>query len=111
MMVGELTLQGLGAAGRQIETGNDVNGLVCVAFGSLLTSPFSWTYHWVWAVLALLVVVQSRRYVAAGPAARALNDTRHNPGSPTSVNTFAPGGWRGWGTPDMGVSPRAFCRA
>jgi alpha-1,2-mannosyltransferase len=58
-------VMGLGAAKRQIETGNDVNGLVCIAFASLLASPISWTHHWVWAVPALLVLVQSRRRVAA----------------------------------------------
>lgn len=64
LSLGALTL-GLVAAQRQIDAGNDVNGLVCVAFGSLLASPVSWTHHWVWAVLALLVMVQSRRYVVA----------------------------------------------
>ena len=56
---------GLVAAKRQIDSGNDVAGLVCIAFASLLASPISWTHHWVWAVIALLVLVQSRRRVAA----------------------------------------------
>jgi alpha-1,2-mannosyltransferase len=56
---------GLVAAKRQIDSGNDVAGLVCVAFASLLASPVSWTHHWVWAVLALLVLVQGRHRVAA----------------------------------------------
>src|SRR5665647_696792 len=56
---------GLVAAKRQIDSGNDVNGLVCIAFASLLASPVSWTHHWVWAVLALLVLVQDRRWVAS----------------------------------------------
>jgi alpha-1,2-mannosyltransferase len=57
---------GLVAAKRQIDSGNDVNALVCVAFASLLASPVSWTHHWVWAIPALLVLVQSRRWVASG---------------------------------------------
>jgi alpha-1,2-mannosyltransferase len=65
LSVGAMTL-GLVAAKRQIDSGNDVNGLVCIAFGSLLASPVSWTHHWVWAVLALLVLVQDRRWVASG---------------------------------------------
>jgi alpha-1,2-mannosyltransferase len=56
---------GLVAAKRQIDTGNDVNGLVCIAFASLLASPISWTHHWVWAVPALLVLVNCRRRVAS----------------------------------------------
>jgi alpha-1,2-mannosyltransferase len=64
MSLGVLAL-GVVAAKRQIEAGNDVNGLVCIGFASLLASPVSWTHHWVWGVLALLVLVQSRRYVAA----------------------------------------------
>jgi alpha-1,2-mannosyltransferase len=56
---------GLVAAKRQIETGNDVNGLVCIAFASLLASPISWTHHWVWAVPALLVLAAGRHRVAA----------------------------------------------
>jgi alpha-1,2-mannosyltransferase len=58
-------LLGLIAAQRQIESGNDVAGLVCIAFASLLASPISWTHHWIWAVLALMVLVQARRRVAA----------------------------------------------
>jgi len=64
MSLGVLTL-GVVAAKRQIDAGNDVNGLVCIGFASLLASPVSWTHHWVWAVLALLVLVQSRSHVAA----------------------------------------------
>jgi len=64
MSVGAMAL-GLVAAKRQIDAGNDVNGLVCIAFASLLASPVSWTHHWVWAVVALLVLVQSRRRLAA----------------------------------------------
>jgi len=56
---------GLLAAKRQIESGNDVGGLVCIAFASLLASPVSWTHHWVWVVIALLVLVQGRRLGAA----------------------------------------------
>lgn len=56
---------GLVAAKRQIDAGKDVNGLVCIGFASLLASPISWTHHWVWGVLALLVLVQDRRRVAA----------------------------------------------
>jgi alpha-1,2-mannosyltransferase len=56
---------GLVAAKRQIDTGNEVAGLVCIAFASLLASPISWTHHWVWAVIALLVLAQGRHRVAA----------------------------------------------
>jgi len=64
LSVGAMTL-GLVAARRQIGAGNDVKGLVCIGFASLLASPVSWTHHWVWAVLALMVLVQDRRRVAA----------------------------------------------
>jgi alpha-1,2-mannosyltransferase len=64
LSVGVMAL-GLVAARRQIASGNDVAGLVCIAFASLLASPISWTHHWVWAVLALLVLVQGRRRVGA----------------------------------------------
>jgi alpha-1,2-mannosyltransferase len=64
MSVAVLTL-GLVAAKREIDSGNEVNGLVCIGLASLLASPISWTHHWVWAVLALLVLVQSRYRVAA----------------------------------------------
>jgi alpha-1,2-mannosyltransferase len=53
MSVGVMTL-GLVADKRQIDAGNDVNGLVCVAFAPMLASRISWTHHWVWAVLAML---------------------------------------------------------
>lgn len=56
---------GLVAAKRQVDLGNDVGGLVCIGFASLLASPISWTHHWVWAVLALLVLVQGRHRVAS----------------------------------------------
>ena len=64
LFVGAMAL-GLVAAKRLIDVGNDVAGLVCIAFASLLASPISWTHHWVWAVLALLVLVQGRRHVAS----------------------------------------------
>jgi len=64
LSLGAMTL-GLVAAKRQIGAGNDVNGLVCIGFASLLASPVSWTHHWVWAVLALMVLVQDRRRAAA----------------------------------------------
>jgi alpha-1,2-mannosyltransferase len=57
---------GVAAAKRQIGSGNDVNALVCIGFGSLLASPISWTHHWVWAAVALLVLVQGRYRAAAG---------------------------------------------
>lgn len=53
------------AARRQIDSGNEVGGLVCIAFGSLLASPISWTHHWIWAVIALLVLVQGQRRIAS----------------------------------------------
>jgi alpha-1,2-mannosyltransferase len=56
---------GLVAAKRQIDDGNEVAGLVCIAFASLLASPISWTHHWVWAVIGLLVLVQGRHRVVA----------------------------------------------
>jgi alpha-1,2-mannosyltransferase len=64
LSLGALML-GVVAARRQINSGNDVNGLVCIGFASLLASPVSWTHHWVWAVLALLVLVRDRRWVAS----------------------------------------------
>jgi alpha-1,2-mannosyltransferase len=64
MSVGVMAL-GVVAAKRQVDSGNDVNGLVCIGFASLLASPIAWTHHWVWAVLAAMVLVQARRWVAA----------------------------------------------
>jgi alpha-1,2-mannosyltransferase len=68
MSAGALAL-GLVAARREIGSGNEVNALVCIGIASLLASPISWTHHWVWAVLALLVLVQARYRVAAGALA------------------------------------------
>jgi len=65
LSVGVMVL-GLIAARRQIDSGNDVAGLVCIAFASLLASPISWTHHWIWTVIALLVLVQDRRRIVAG---------------------------------------------
>jgi len=56
---------GVVAARRQIDSGHDLNGLVCIAFAALLASPISWTHHWIWAVVAMLVLVQARHHVAA----------------------------------------------
>ena len=57
------------AAQRRIDAGNEVNGLVCIAFASLLASPISWAHHWVWAVLALLVPVKD--FAASPPLSSA----------------------------------------
>ncbi|NMM22799.1 MAG: DUF2029 domain-containing protein [Phycicoccus sp.] len=65
LSVGVMML-GLIAAKRQIDSGNEVAGLVCIAFASLLASPISWTHHWVWAVIALLVLVRGHHRVVAG---------------------------------------------
>ncbi len=65
LSVGVMAL-GLIAARRQIDLGHDVAGMVCIAFASLLASPISWTHHWIWAVVALLVLVQDQRRVVAG---------------------------------------------
>ncbi|MDQ1482426.1 MAG: alpha,2-mannosyltransferase, partial [Actinomycetota bacterium] len=56
---------GLFAAKWQIDSGNEVNALVCIGFASLLASPVSWTHHWLWALIALLVLVQHQRRVLA----------------------------------------------
>jgi alpha-1,2-mannosyltransferase len=64
MFAGLMTL-GVVAAKRQIDSGHEVNALVCLAFASLLASPISWTHHWVWGVIALLVLVEGRRRVGA----------------------------------------------
>jgi alpha-1,2-mannosyltransferase len=71
MLLGALAL-GVVAAKREIDSGNDVNGLVCIGLASLLASPISWTHHWVWAVLALMVLVQGQRRVAAAALAAVL---------------------------------------
>jgi len=65
LSVGVMAL-GLFAAKRQIDSGNDVTGLLSIAFASLLASPISWTHHWVWIVPALLVLVQTGHRIAAG---------------------------------------------
>jgi alpha-1,2-mannosyltransferase len=49
------------AAKRQVDAGHEVNALVCIGFGSLLASPVSWTHHWIWVVIALLVLASARR--------------------------------------------------
>jgi alpha-1,2-mannosyltransferase len=64
MSIGALALGAVAAKG-QIDSGNEVNAVVCIAFASLLASPISWTHHWVWAVLALLVLVKGRHGLAA----------------------------------------------
>ena len=56
---------GLVAAKRQIDSGNDVTGLVCIAVGSLLASPISWTHHWVWVVPLLLLTVSRRWWITS----------------------------------------------
>jgi alpha-1,2-mannosyltransferase len=71
MSVGALAL-GVVAARRQINSGNEVNALVCIGFASLLASPISWTHHWVWAVVALMVLVEGRRWVGAAVLAAVL---------------------------------------
>jgi alpha-1,2-mannosyltransferase len=66
LLSGGALVLGLIAAKRQIDSGNDVAGLTCIAFASLLASPVSWTHHWIWVVTALLVLVQSgRRFASA----------------------------------------------
>ena len=65
LSVGVMVL-GLIAARRQIESGNDVAGLVSIAFASLLASPISWTHHWIWAAIAMLVLVRGQHRVVAG---------------------------------------------
>ena len=64
LSVGAMAL-GVVAAKRQLDVGNEVSALVCIAFASLLASPISWTHHWVWAVLAMLVLVKGGRPVAS----------------------------------------------
>jgi alpha-1,2-mannosyltransferase len=64
LSVGVMAL-GLVAGKRQIDSGDDVAGLLCIAIASLLASPISWTHHWVWAIIALLVLVEGRHSVAA----------------------------------------------
>jgi alpha-1,2-mannosyltransferase len=64
MSAGALAL-GLLAARREIDSGNEVNALVCIGLASMLASPISWTHHWVWAVVALLVLVHGGYRVAA----------------------------------------------
>ena len=53
------------AAHRQLRIGDNVAALTCVAFGGLLTSPISWSHHWVWFVPAVLVLIASGRRRAA----------------------------------------------
>jgi alpha-1,2-mannosyltransferase len=62
LILGIMTL-GLVAAKHQIKSGNDVAGLVCIAFASLLASPISWTHHWVWVVPLVLVTVSKRWWI------------------------------------------------
>jgi alpha-1,2-mannosyltransferase len=45
LMSASVMALGLVAAQRQIDAGNEVNGLVCIALASLLASPISRTHH------------------------------------------------------------------
>jgi alpha-1,2-mannosyltransferase len=56
---------GVIASKRQIDMGDHVAGLVCIAFASLLASPISWTHHWVWIVPLLLVTVSRRWWITS----------------------------------------------
>ena len=64
LSIGAMAL-GVVAAKHQIDSGNDVNGLLCIAVASLLASPISWTHHWVWFAPVLLVLIHDRHRVAA----------------------------------------------
>ena len=54
---------GLWAAHRQLRSGQELAAVVCVAIGSLLASPISWTHHWLWVVPALIVLAGRRSWV------------------------------------------------
>jgi alpha-1,2-mannosyltransferase len=42
----------------------DVRALACLALGALLGSPVSWSHHWVWIVVVLLVLASQQRWLA-----------------------------------------------
>jgi len=71
LMVTELVLfasalaLGIAAARRQLRIGDDVAALTAIAVGGLLSSPLSWTHHWVWALPAVMVLVSRRQWVTA----------------------------------------------
>ena len=43
------------AAQRVLRAGEPVLALICIALFGLIVSPVSWSHHWVWAFLAVLV--------------------------------------------------------
>jgi alpha-1,2-mannosyltransferase len=53
------------AAHRQLRIGDDAAALTAIAIGGLLTSPLSWTHHWVWGVPAIMVLISRRQWVPA----------------------------------------------
>ena len=57
-----LLAAGLGAA-RLLRLGHDLEALCCLAAGTLVCSPISWTHHWVWGVPAIMALM-ARRSVA-----------------------------------------------
>jgi len=53
--------------------GDDLGGMLVMAFAGVLASPISWTHHWVWVVpLACLLARRARRPVPAVAALAAV---------------------------------------
>lgn len=51
---------------RRARPDSEVAALAWVATGALLGSPISWSHHWVWFVLPLMVLLSRGAYVRAG---------------------------------------------
>lgn len=43
---------------------SEVETIAYVAFGGLLASPISWSHHWVWVILIIVVITSERRPLA-----------------------------------------------
>ena len=55
---------GVAVARRQLRRGDDVGGAVALAIGGLLGSPVSWSHHWVWVVVVLLLLAHRRAWLS-----------------------------------------------
>ncbi len=55
---------GAAAAWSQLRRGQDVAAVLCLAIGGLLGSPVSWSHHWMWVVVALMVLASRRHWVS-----------------------------------------------
>ncbi len=55
---------GVTVARRLLRRGDDVAGAAALAIGGLLGSPVSWSHHWVWVVVVLLLLAHRRAWLS-----------------------------------------------